>query len=310
MGRRRPTRTRRRHAHDRRRSPHSRAGGQSRSSGQAEARITKAMASTASAVAQRAILPSTVDEALDAYAAALMNRRQPSEATRRKSIHYARKAIRLMKAGPARPRRARPQQWSRVMLETMQGSDGERHLVFRGLDRFLALVRQARARRDSTLATRSTATKSREARRSRDHVPSLDELRAVWNAVENEPQRDLVRFLLLVPLAPRRSRRLGVERSRLAAAAHPNLSAAARKPAKPTNCHCRRQRWRCSRRARPQRKANWFSQRRRQALYTDSIDLLTRIRARIGHGDTKKAERFSLPRHPPIVRLAPGRARL
>ena len=30
--------------------------------------------------------------------------------------------------------------------------------------------------------------------------PSLDELRAIWNAVENEPRRDLVRFMLLMPL--------------------------------------------------------------------------------------------------------------
>jgi hypothetical protein len=47
----------------------------------------EAMASTANAVAERAILPSTVDEALEAYATALMNRRQPSETMRRKSIH-------------------------------------------------------------------------------------------------------------------------------------------------------------------------------------------------------------------------------
>jgi integrase len=31
-------------------------------------------------------------------------------------------------------------------------------------------------------------------------VPAIDEITAVWNAVENEPQRDLVRFLLLTPL--------------------------------------------------------------------------------------------------------------
>ena len=71
----------------------------------------EAMASTASAVAREPVLPSTVDEALDAYATALMNRRQPSEATRRKSIHYARKAIRLMKAESAHPRRSSAQQW-------------------------------------------------------------------------------------------------------------------------------------------------------------------------------------------------------
>src|ERR1700722_10471542 len=53
------------------------------------------LASTASAVAQRAILPATTHEALAAYAAALMARRQPSEYTRRKNIHYARKSVGL-----------------------------------------------------------------------------------------------------------------------------------------------------------------------------------------------------------------------
>jgi integrase len=36
--------------------------------------------------------------------------------------------------------------------------------------------------------------------RSRDNTPSIALLRAVWAAVEDEPQRDLVQFLLLVPL--------------------------------------------------------------------------------------------------------------
>ena len=36
--------------------------------------------------------------------------------------------------------------------------------------------------------------------RARDHVPSLAEIKAVWAAVEDEPMRDLVRFLLLIPL--------------------------------------------------------------------------------------------------------------
>jgi hypothetical protein len=53
----------------------------------------KTMAATAAAVAQRTILPSTTNEALGAYAAALMARRQPSEYTRRKSIHYAPKPV-------------------------------------------------------------------------------------------------------------------------------------------------------------------------------------------------------------------------
>jgi integrase len=38
--------------------------------------------------------------------------------------------------------------------------------------------------------------------RPRGHVPSLDELRAIWTAVESESTavRDLIRFLILVPL--------------------------------------------------------------------------------------------------------------
>jgi hypothetical protein len=36
--------------------------------------------------------------------------------------------------------------------------------------------------------------------RARDYVPSLEQLRAVWDAAKGERQRDLVRFLLLVPL--------------------------------------------------------------------------------------------------------------
>ena len=110
------------------------------------------LASTASAVALRAILPSTVDESLTAYSTALMSRRQPSEATRRKSIHYARKAVRLMKAGSLTLAALTPAM-VRVMLETMQSSEGERDLVFRGLDRFLSwcvkqeLVENQRLRR-------------------------------------------------------------------------------------------------------------------------------------------------------------------
>ena len=70
-----------------------------------------------------------------------MTRRQPSEATRRKSVHYARKAIRLMKAESLALAAIDPAM-VRLMLETMTGSDGERHLVFRGLSRFLAWCRK------------------------------------------------------------------------------------------------------------------------------------------------------------------------
>ncbi len=156
------------------------------------------MASTASAVAQRAVLPSTVDEAFGAYTTALMNRRQPSEATRRKSIHYARKAIRLMKAEPLTLAAVSPAM-VRVMLETMTGSEGERDLVFRGLDRFLSWCLKQEIIKTNACAALDREEKPRGAT-ARDHVPSLEELHGVWNAVEHELQRDLARFLLLVPL--------------------------------------------------------------------------------------------------------------
>jgi integrase len=164
------------------------------------------MTSRASAVAERGILPKSADEALDAYAAALLARRQPSEATRRKSVHYARKGIGLMKAGSLALAEIEPPM-ARVMLETMKGAEGERHLVFRGLSRFLAwcckhglVERNVCDEFDRDERPRGAA--------SRDHVPAIDELRGVWNAVEEEPQRDLVRFLLLVPLRREEAARL------------------------------------------------------------------------------------------------------
>jgi len=157
-----------------------------------------AMASTASAVAERSILPKSVDEALDAYAAALMTRRQPSEATRRKSIHYTRKAVRLMKAGSLALAAIDPAM-VRVMLETMKGAEGERRLTFRGLARFLAWCGKQGLVELNICDHFDRDEKPRSAQ-SRNHVPSLEELRAVWAAVESEPQCDLVRFLLLVPL--------------------------------------------------------------------------------------------------------------
>jgi integrase len=158
----------------------------------------EAMAARASAVAQRAILPSRADEALSAYAPALMARRQPSEYTRRKYIHYATKAIRLMKAGPLALAALEPAM-ARVMLETMAGSEGERHLVFRGLDRFLTwCVKQGLVERN--ICDDLDRDEKPRGAQSRDHVPTIDELRAVRNAVENEPQRDMIQFFVLVPL--------------------------------------------------------------------------------------------------------------
>jgi hypothetical protein len=101
----------------------------------------EAMANRATAIEERAILPKSVGEALEAYAHALMARRQPLERTRRVIIHYARKAVRIMQA-ESLPLSAISERMVRLAIETMKGSDGERHIVFNKLNRFLAWCRK------------------------------------------------------------------------------------------------------------------------------------------------------------------------
>jgi integrase len=249
------------------------------------------MASTASAVALRAVLASTVAEALDTYAAALMARRQPSESTRRKTIHYARKAIRLMHAENL-ALAAIDVRAVRLMVETMKGSDGERHLVFRGLDRFLAWCVKQELIERNPCGELDGGEKPRNGR-SRDHVPSLEELRAVKNAVENEPQCRLVRFMLTTPL--RRDEAAGLrwsevdlkaKRIRIPATRMKNhelhelpLSPPALELLEACKVDAVGELVFPSANGRP---------------YNGFHTLLARIRARIGKGDAAKAERFTL----------------
>jgi integrase len=248
------------------------------------------LASTASAVAQRAVLPSTVAEALDAYTTALMNRRQPSETMRRKSIHYARKAVRLMKAESLTPAAVSPAM-ARVMLETMTGSDGERYLVFRGLDRFLAWCRKQELIELNACETLDRDEKPRGAK-ARDHVPSLDELHNVWNAVEAEPQRDLVRFMLLMPLRRDEAASLAwsevdlqLRRVRISAGRAKTREAHELPLSEPATAILEARKTTAS--------GELVFPSANDRAYTGLDYLLTRIRARIGHGDTKRAERFS-----------------
>jgi integrase len=156
------------------------------------------MAARANSEARRSILPTTSGEALATYAAALATRRQPSLTTRRKYIHYANKAVRLMKVETS-PLASIDTTTIRLMVETMPGSDAERHDVFGGLNRFLSW-----AHKQGLVEANACSTFDRHERpapgKSRDNVPSLEELRTVWNAVEDEPRRDLVRLMLLAPL--------------------------------------------------------------------------------------------------------------
>jgi integrase len=158
------------------------------------------MAVRAVAEADRALLPTMLSQALDGYQKAVMARREPSEATRRQSVHYARKAVRLMKAETL-PLSRLDASMIRLTIEIAEGSAGERRHVFGGLSRFCDWLVEERM-----INANPCASVPRRARpkpgKARDHVPSLEELRAVWAAVQSEPAvvRDLIRFLLLTPL--------------------------------------------------------------------------------------------------------------
>jgi integrase len=158
----------------------------------------EAMALRTSAVAERAVLPKTLAATLDAYEKAVLARREPTETSRRQSIHYARKGVRLMDT-EAIP----PSELSvcavRLMIETADGSAAERKHVFGALSRFLSWCRKQRLIEHNPCDDLDREERPKPGK-ARDHVPSLEELRRVWAAVEDEEQRDLVRFLLLVPL--------------------------------------------------------------------------------------------------------------
>jgi integrase len=158
------------------------------------------MAARAGVEASRSIIPKTVGEALDDYAKALAARVTPSEWSRGQAVHYARKAIRLMRAETL-PLAAIDVRMARLLFETMTGSQAEKYQVHGGLRRF-----QTWARRQGLISVNVCDALERDERpkpgKPRSHVPSLEELRAVWAAVEGESAsvRDAVRLLLLTAL--------------------------------------------------------------------------------------------------------------
>jgi integrase len=158
------------------------------------------MAARAGVEASRSIIPPTVGKALDDYAEALAARGAPSEWSRRQAVHYARKAVRLMRAETL-PLAAIDVRMARLMFETMTGSQAEKYQVHSGLRRF-----QTWARRQGLISVNVCDALERDERpkpgKPRFNVPSLEELRAVWAAVESESAsvRDAVRLLLLTAL--------------------------------------------------------------------------------------------------------------
>jgi integrase len=167
------------------------------------------MASRASVEAARGILPVTMGDALDAYERALMTRLKPSLWTRRQSVRYARRAVMLLSAS-ALPIGAIDVRMVRMLVETAPGAPDQRRHVFGGLSRFLGW-----ALKQELISVNPCAALDKHDRpgpgRSRSHVPSLAALRLIWAMVEDEdePARDLIRFMLLMPL--RRSEVAGLK---------------------------------------------------------------------------------------------------
>jgi integrase len=150
------------------------------------------------AIAERAAKPMTLAEALDGYEQDMLKRREPSETSRRQEVHYARKAIALMNAGDLAVDRLHVGV-VRKLVRMMDGSASEVRHVYGALSRFCGWMVE-----EGLIGANPCDALPRRQRpklgSSRDHVPSLAELKAVWAAVEDEPMRDLVRFMLLLPL--------------------------------------------------------------------------------------------------------------
>jgi integrase len=157
-------------------------------------------AGKAKAIAERASKPTTLTESLKGYEQDMLKRREPSEATRRQEVHYARKAVAKMEAGALAVDRL-DAGVIRKLIRTMDSSDSEVRHAFGALSRFFSWMIE-----EGLIEANPCDAVPRKQRpkpgRDRLYVPSLEELRAIWTAVEDEhvAVRDLVRFAVLTPL--------------------------------------------------------------------------------------------------------------
>jgi integrase len=151
-------------------------------------------------VAQRSAIPRTTTEAAALYAQTVSARTRLSDRTKRATDHYVRKAIRLM-GGNSVALATIDTRAIRLMLDAVDDSAFERHHVFGAFNRFVTWC----VKRELIDANPCDGV-DREDRprpgRSRDHTPPIATIRRAWDAVEDAPDhvRDLIRFLLLVPL--------------------------------------------------------------------------------------------------------------
>jgi integrase len=252
----------------------------------------EAMASRTNVEASRAIVPTTVAEALDTYERALMLRRQLSEKTRKESIRYARLACVCMNAN-ALALVAINTRLVRLMVETAPGSDAQRTHIYGNLNRFLTWCRKQGLIETNPCDALDRHDKPRRGK-AREHVPSLATLRAVWAAAENEPACDLLRLLLLLPL--RRNEASGLRWSEIdfnqgrirIAANRMKAGELHELPLSPPACAILEARKHSS----PANELVFPNSNGAQFANWDP--LLTRVRQKIGEDQRPRADRFSL----------------
>ena len=223
------------------------------------------------------------------YATALMNRRQPSETMRRKSIHYARKAVRLMKAGTLALAALEP---ARCASCSKPWQDRTANAISSSAGSAASWVGASNKNSsNATFATTSTARKGRE---------------ADSRAITSLRSRNCARVGRSRKRAATRSRQCsccsfhcGATKPPASRGTRSTCSCSAsesqrtgRKPAKPTSCHCPRRRSTLLEARKPAAKGELVFPGADGKPYNGLANLLNRIRTRIGHADTKKAERF------------------
>lgn len=158
------------------------------------------LAQRANVEAARSFVVQTAGAAVDLYAQAIGARARLSDRTKRATVRYVIKAVRLL-GGSGIALSAIDTPSVLLMLDAVDSSAFERHHVFSELTRFLDWCVKRQLIPANPCAGIDRDDRPRPGR-SREHTPSIATIRLVWAAVEGAPDhvRALIRFLLLVPL--------------------------------------------------------------------------------------------------------------
>jgi integrase len=158
------------------------------------------LASAASSVAQRSVIPMTAGEIAAVYAETIAARPHLSERTRRKMIHYVNKAVRII-GDETIALAAINTPAVRLMIDKVNSSGFERREVFDALDSFMDWCKKR-----GLIPVNPCDGIDRDNRprggRSRDHTPSVATIRRARDGIEDAPPhiRASFHFLSLVPL--------------------------------------------------------------------------------------------------------------